>query len=129
MGSFVEHNEGKLEIPKCAICTLEWDFDEYEILFLKKHSTLSINIQLSETKTKQLIPHLPNDVPFKYLGVNTTPNGCQRKQSKVTFKTAQDGARILTSKPFTHLQSRIYLNSHLNMKIFFPLTTSSLPKA
>ena len=120
---------GKLEIPKCAIYTLEWDFDEQGIPFLQKHTTSSINIQSSETKTKQLIPHLPNDAPFKYLGVHTSPNGCQKKQSDVTFKTAQDGARILASKPFSHFQARIYLNSHLNMKLYFPLTTSSLPEA
>ena len=72
---------------------------------------------------------MSNDVPFKYLGIHTSPNRCQNKQSEVTFKTAQDGARILASKPFTHFQSRIYLNSHLNMKLYFPLTTSSLPEA
>ena len=76
---------GKLEIPKCAIYILEWDFDEHRSPFPKKHTTSSINIQSSETKTKQLIPHLSNDIPFKYLRVHTSPNGCQKKQSEVTF--------------------------------------------
>ena len=103
MGVFVGHNGGGLlEIPKCAIYTLEWDFDEQGIPFLKKHTTSSINIQSSETKTKQLIPHLSNDVPFKYLGVHTSPNGYQKKKSEVTFKITQDGTRILASKLFTH---------------------------
>ena len=55
--------EGGLEIPKCAIYTLEWDFDEHEIPFLKK-ITSYINIQSSETKTKQKMLHLSNDIPF-----------------------------------------------------------------
>ena len=72
---------------------------------------------------------MSNDVPFKYLGVHTSPNGCQKKQSDVIFKIAHDGARILASKPFSHFQARIYLNIHLNVKLYFQLTTSSLPEA
>ena len=97
--------------------------------FSKKNTISSINIQSSETKTRQVIPHLFNDISFKYLGVHTSPNGCQKKQLDVTSKTAQDCAKILVSKLFTQFHSRLYSNSHLNMKLYFLLTTSSLPDA
>ena len=41
----------------------------------------------SETKINHRIPHVTNDVPFKYLGVHISPNGYQNKQSDVTLTT------------------------------------------
>ena len=126
---FLNTTGGKLEITKYAIYTLEWDFDKHGIIFLKENTPSSITIQSSETKTNQRIPHLPNNIPFKYFWVHTSPNICQNKQSYITFKTAQDDVRILSSKYFTHFQSRIYLNNHYNMKLYFPLTTTCLSEA
>ena len=96
--------------------------------FPKKAYIIIYQYSIIRKKTKILIPHLSNDVPSKYLGVHTSPNGCKTKQSDVTFKTAQDGARDLASKPFTLFQYSLYLNRHLNMKLYFSLTTSSLPE-
>ena len=96
--------------------------------FSKKTYNIIHQHSIIRNKTPKTILHLSNDVPFKYLGVHTSQNGFQKKQSEVNFKIAQDGARILASKPFTHFRSRIYLNCHLNMKLYFPLNTSSLPE-
>ena len=71
---FLNTTGGKLEIKQCAIYTLEWDFDKHGITFLKENTPSSITIQSSETKTNQRIPHLPNNLSFKYLWVHTSPN-------------------------------------------------------
>ena len=59
MGAFVEHNGGGgLEIPKCAIYTLEWNFDEHEIPFIKKNNIIhqySIIRNKNQTKNASLV--------------------------------------------------------------------------
>ena len=58
-----------------------------DCFLFKENTPSSITIQSSESKTNQIIPHLPNDILFKYRGVHTSPIVCQNKQSDVTFKT------------------------------------------
>ena len=45
---------------------------------------------------------------------------------QVTLQTDSEGARTLVSKPLTHFQSKIYLNTHPNPKLHYPLPISSL---
>ena len=45
---------------------------------------------------------------------------------QVTLQTTSEGARTLVSKPLTHFQSKIYLNTYLNPKLHCPLPISSL---
>ena len=52
----------KLEIPKCAVYTMKWKFDEQGIPYLDNNYKATIHISSSETKTKQTIPHLSNHV-------------------------------------------------------------------
>ena len=41
---------GKLEIPKCAVYTIKWNFDEQGIPYLDNNCKATIHISSSETK-------------------------------------------------------------------------------
>ena len=76
----ISNTKGKLEIPKCAVYTMKWNFDEQGIPYLDNNCKATINISSSETKKQKIIPHLSNQVPFKYLGVSSAPNSNQNIQ-------------------------------------------------
>ena len=80
---------GKLVIPKCAVYILKWVFDAQGIPSLDKACTAKISVPSSETSEQTTIPHLLNDIPFKYLGVNTTPIGNQQCQLRETVNIAK----------------------------------------
>ena len=42
---------GKLEIPKCAVYTMKWNFDEQGLPYLDNNYEATIHISSSETKT------------------------------------------------------------------------------
>ena len=116
---------GKLKIPKCAVYTLKWIFNTHGIPSLDKDCKAKIRISSSETSEHTTIPHLPNDVPFKYLGVYTTPIGDQHCQLRETVQIAKRGARIISSNTFDNFQARLYVNTYLNNKLYYPLPSIS----
>ena len=77
---------GKLEIPKCTAYTLKSIFATQRIPSLEKHYYTVIQIPSSETTEQTTIPHIPNTVPFKHLGVHTTPIGNQQYQLQETVQ-------------------------------------------
>ena len=88
---------GQLEIPKCAVYTMQWNFDEQGIPYLDNNCKSTIIISSSETKTQQKIPNLYNHVPFQYLGVSSDQNGNQNVQFQESLNIAKKAARILCS--------------------------------
>ena len=68
--TFLATTGGKLEIPKCRVYTLRGIFDKQGILSLEKYYK-------AEIMEQTIMQHLPNDIPFKYLGVYIIPIGDQ----------------------------------------------------
>ena len=69
---------------------------------------------------------LNNYTLFKYLGVTSASNESPKHELQSLKEKTKTGARILASPPLTRYQFHIYLNTHLQPKIFHPLTTTSL---
>ena len=67
---FLVTTGGKLEIPKCRVYTLRGIFDKQGIQSLE-------NYYKAEIMEQTIMQHLPNDIPFKYLGIYTIPIGNQ----------------------------------------------------
>ena len=117
---------GKLEIHKCAVYTIKWNFDEQGIPYLDKNCKATIHISSSETKTQQTIQHLFNHVPFKYLRVSSAPNGSQNIQFQESFNIAQKSASILFLTNFYHTQAKLYTNAYVNQHLYYPFPSVSL---
>ena len=54
------------------------------------------------------------------------PPGNQDSQFHSSITTAKLGARTLDTNPFGRYHAKLYLNTHINPKIYFPFTCSSL---
>ena len=118
----LETTGGKLEIPNCVVDTLKWIFETQQIPSLDKDCQAKISISSSETSEQRTIPHLPNNVPFKYLGVNTTPIGDQQYQLRETVQIAKGDERIISANTFANYQARLYVNKYLNNKLYYLIT-------
>ena len=53
-------------------------------------------------------------------------NDNQSKELQQLIEQTKEGARVFQSSLFTRYLSHIYLNTHLQPKLFYPLTSSSL---
>ena len=104
---------GKLVIPKCAVYILKWVFDAQGIPSLDKACTAKISVSSSETSEQTTIPHLPNDIPFKYLRVNTTPIGDQQCQLRETIHIAK-GVREYSQQIRLPITKLVYMLIHIS---------------
>ena len=75
---------------------------------------------------KQVIKLLSNNPCIKYLGIQSIPSENQDSQFKFLIKITKTGARALDMNPFGRYYVKLYLNNHLNPKIYYPFTYSSL---
>ena len=68
MGVVVAHNGGggELEIPKCSIYTLEWDFDEQASPFLKRTYNIIHQYPIIRKKTNKSFVTNQSDVAMRY---------------------------------------------------------------
>ena len=114
-----------LEIPKCAIYTMKWNFDEQEILYLDRNFEATIIISSSETNTHQTIPQLYNHVPFQYLGFRSAPNSNHKIQFQESLNIAKKATRILSLTTFYHTQATLYTNGYVNQKLYYPFPSVS----
>ena len=119
MGTLITYNGRKIRNTKMCYIHIIMGLQQTRDSFSQIKHTIINKYKPSETKINHRILHVTNDVPFKYLGVHISPNGYQNKQSDVTLTTIKGCAWVLASKPFTHFQSRLYLNTHLNPKLHF----------
>ena len=113
------------KFPKCAVYTLKLIFDTQEIPSLDKDCKAKTSISSSEISEHTTIPHLPNDVPFKYLDGNTTRIGGQQYQFRETVQIAKEGTRIISANTFANFQTRLYVNTYLKNKLYYPLPSNS----
>ena len=65
-------------------------------------------------------------IPSKYLGSTSSIDGNQNHQFRLIKKDAQDVANTLTTHSLNIPQATLYLNYHLNHKIYFPLSSSTI---
>ena len=93
---------------------------------LKNKSNEKLIIKSSQTGKEHEIKLLDNDEYFQYLGITSFPNGDQSKELQQLIQKANEGARVFQSSPFTRYFSHIYLDIHLQSKLFYPLISSSL---
>ena len=63
---------------------------------------------------------------MKYLGIQSASSGNQDAQYQSSISTAKLGARTLDTNPFGRYHAKVYLNTHLNQKLYYPFTCSSL---
>ena len=66
-----------------------------------------------------------SDIPSKYLGSTSSMNGDSNHQFTLIKSDGQEGIKTLTTYPFNKPQATLYLNSHLNLKLYY-LTRSNL---
>ena len=116
----------KLQFYTCASYIIKWQFNKDGTHYINKTSKKALVIKSSSTGTKYHIKLLDNYTPFTYLGVTSAPNGSPEHELQSLRVKTKIGARTLASSPLTRYQSHIYLNTHLQPKIFHPLTTTSL---
>ena len=117
---------GKFEISKCRLYIIEWKFHADDGVFLEPLSNVGpFTIVSSFYNTKYDIQFLFNNSYMKYLGIQSTPSKKQDILFNSSMTTAKTGARTLDIKPFEGYHANIYLNNHLNSKLYFPFTCPS----
>ena len=117
----------KLEISKCGIYIMEWEFhDDGRVILAPMSDIEPFTITSSFDKSHYLIKLLSNNEYMKYLGIQSTPAGNQDSQFHSSITTAELGARTLDTNPFGRYNAKLYLNTHLNTKLYYPFTCSSL---
>ena len=125
MRTFVSNNRWKTRNLKMCRIYLKMDFWFSRDSITRQRLSGKISISSLETSEHTTRPHLPNDVPFKYLGVYTTPIGDQQCQLSVTVQIAKRGARIISANTFVNFQARLYNNTYLNNELYYPLPSIS----
>ena len=106
---------------------MSWQFNEDGTPnIINSNNIPSIIIQSSEDKMNREIKIYNSNIPSKYLGSTFSIDGSSIHQFKLIKQDAQGGANTLTSNPFNRLQAALYLNCHLNPKIHYPLSTSTI---
>ena len=124
LGQYLRAN-GKLEILKCAVYTIKWNFNEQGIPYLDNNFKATIFISSSDTKTQQTLPHLSNHIHFKYLGASSAPNDNQNIQFQESLNNAKKAATILSSTTFYHTQAKLYTNAYVNQNLYCPFPSVS----
>ena len=66
---------------------------------------------------------------YKYLGMVSYRNGNKKHQFKSFIIYAQEGVRIIKSYHFTHYPTSLYLYSHFNPNLCYPLEPVAFPQA
>ena len=118
---------GKLEISKCCMIVLDWTNDSKgSQVLLPTNNLNTISIKDSEDKKQYEINLLQNNEPFKYLGITSSNDDDQNHQFQTILQATTEGSRILSTSPFKNYQAKLYLFTHLNPKIHYPLSCASL---
>ena len=118
---------GKLEISKCCMIVMDWTNDSkgsQALLPTNKRNTISIKD--SEDQKRYEINLLQNNEPFKYLGITSSNDDDQKHQFQTILQATTEGSRILSISPFKNYQAKLYLFTHLNPKLHYPLSCASL---
>lgn len=71
----------------------------------------------SETESTQTIPQLTTYDSFKYLEIKSTLQDCQERHIKIYLDIATQGAMILISRPLNRYHAKIYLFTHIKLKL------------
>ena len=85
-----------------------------------------ITIQSLQDKMNREIKIHNSGIPSKYLGSTSSIDGKSIHQFQLMKTDAQDGANTITTNPFNRPQATLYLNYHLNPKLHYPLSSSTL---
>ena len=118
---------GKLEISKYGTYIMEWTFhDDGRVILAPMSDVEPFTITSSFDKSHYVMTLLSNNECMKYLGIQSAPSGNQDSQFHSSITTAKLGARTLDTNPFGRYHAKLYLNTHLNPKIYFLFTCSSL---
>ena len=106
---------------------MSWQFNEDGIPKITNNNNIpSIIIKSSEDKINSEIKIRNSDIPSKYLGSTSSIDGKSIHQFQLMKIDAQDGANTITTNPFNRPQATLYLNYHLNPKLHYPLSSSTL---
>ena len=76
--------------------------------------------------TKYVIKILSNNDCMKYLGIQSTPSGNQDSQYKSLINIAKTGVHTQDTNLFDNYYAKLYLNTHLNPKFYYPFICFSL---
>ena len=77
-------------------------------------------------KSHYAIKFLSNNECMKYLEIQSTPSENQDSRYHSSIATTKLGTRTLDTNPSGRYHARLYLNIHLNPKLYYPFTCSSL---
>ena len=106
---------------------LDWTNDSKgSQVLLPTNNLNTISIKDSEDKKQYEINLLQNNEPFKYLGITSSNDDDQNHQFQTILQATTEGSRILSTSPFKNYQAKLYLFTHLNPKINYPLSCASL---
>ena len=117
---------GKLEILKCCIIVMDWTHGSkgsQVLLPTNKHNTISV-IDSEDHKSYD-ITLLQNNAPFKYLRIISSTDDDQTSISNNTFGNNRR-IKNINHHPLQNYQAKLYLFTHLNPKINYPLSCASL---
>ena len=106
---------------------MEWIFhDDGRVILVSIPDIESFTNTPSFDDSKCVIKILSNDECMKYLGIQSDPSGNQNSQYSSSINIAKVGARTLDTNPFGQYHAKLYLNTHLNSKLYYHFTCSSL---
>ena len=106
---------------------MEWIFhDDGRVILAPMPEIEFFTITSSFDKSHNAIKLLSNNECMKYLGIQSAPSGNQDSQFHPSITTAKLSARTLDTNPFGRYHAKLYLNTHLNPKLYYPFTCSSL---
>ena len=106
---------------------MEWKFHDDGKVFLTQIPDIDhFRNTPSFDNTKHVINLLPKNSCMTYLGIESASSGNQDSQLKCLIQIANTGARTLDTNNFGRYHSKIYINTYLNPKLYYPFTCSSL---
>ena len=106
---------------------MSWQFnDDGSPNIINSNNIPSIIIQSPEEKMNREIKIHNSNISSKYLGSTSSIDGSSIHQIKLIKKDAQNGVNTITFHHFNRPQAILYLNYHLNLKIHYPLSSSTI---
>ena len=103
-----------------------WFHDDGRVFLAPMPDIEPFIITSSFDKSHYVIKLISNNECMKYLRIKSAPSGNQDSQFHSSITTAKLGARTLDTNPFGRYHAKLYLNTHLNPKLYYPFTCSSL---
>ena len=106
---------------------MEWTFhDDGRVILAPMPNIEPFTVTSSYDKSHYVINFLSNNECMKYLGIQSIPFRNQELQFHSSITTAKLGARTLYTNPYGRYRAKLYLNTHLNSKFYYPSTCSFL---